>query len=120
MDNKTREENELIQIAMQIILSAGDARVLIKEALDKMKNYDFAEAKEKLDLAQEYIKKAHSFQTSIIQGEAQGKSYEYSLLFNHAQDTLMTIYSELNIAKQLLSIVDSLNDRLTKIEKHYK
>lgn len=113
-------ENELVQTAMQIILNAGDARVLVKEALDKMKANNFVEAKEKLDNAHNYIKKAHTFQTSIIQGEAQGKKYEYSLLFNHAQDTLMTIYSEFNIARQLLGIFDSINDRLTIIEQHYK
>jgi PTS system cellobiose-specific IIA component len=81
-----------------------------------MKTGNFVEAKEKLNNAQEYIKNAHSLQTGIIQGEARGEKYEYSLLFNHAQDTLMTIYSELNIAKQLLGIFDSINDRLTTIE----
>lgn len=120
MDNKEIEENELVQIAMHIILNAGDARVLVKDSLDKMRANSFAEAKEKLDRAQEYIKKAHVLQTNIIQGEAQGKKYEYSLLFNHSQDTLMTIYSEFNIAKQLLSVFESINDRLTAIEKHYK
>ena len=32
-------------------------------------------------------------------GENQGEKQEYTLLFAHAQDTLMTIYSEINIAK---------------------
>jgi len=120
MCNKIEEENELNRVAMQIILNAGDARVFVKESLDKMKSYDFVIAKEKLDIAQDYIKKAHAFQTGIIQGEAQGEKYNYSLLFNHAQDTLMTIYSELNIAKQLLGIFESLNDRLIKIENNMK
>lgn len=116
MNNKELEENKLVQIAMQIILNAGDARIFVKESLDNMKTGNFVEAKEKLNNAQEYIRNAHTLQTSIIQGEARGEKYDYSLLFNHAQDTLMTIYSELNIAKQLLGIFDSINDRLTKIE----
>ena len=40
-------------------------------------------------------------------GDARGEEREYSLLFAHAQDTLMTIYSEINIAKQLLKIFKS-------------
>lgn len=120
MCNKSIEENELVQVAMQIILSAGDARVLVKEALDNIKNCDFVIAKEKLDTAQKCMQKAHAFQTNIIQGEARGEEYEFSLLFHHAQDTLMTIYSELNIAKKLLELFDSLNDRLVKIENNMK
>ena len=42
---------------------------------------------------------------------------EYSLLFAHAQDTLMTIYSEINIAKQLLKIFKAYETRIAALEK---
>ena len=52
-----------------------------------------------------------------IQGETRGEESEYSLLFAHAQDTLMTIYSEINIAKQLLKIFKSYDARIAALEK---
>ena len=56
-------------------------------------------------------------QTDAIQGETRGEESEYSLLFAHAQDTLMTIYSEINIAKQLLKIFKSYEARIAALEE---
>ena len=56
-------------------------------------------------------------QTDAIQGETRGDEAEYSLLFAHAQDTLMTIYSEINIAKQLLKIFSAYEKRISALEK---
>ncbi len=44
------------------------------------------------------------------------KKTEYSLIFAHAQDTLMTIYSEINIAKQMIKIFESWEKRLKRLE----
>ena len=108
---------KVVQSAMAIILHAGDARVACKEALDAMALSDFAAAEEKLKEAQSKITEAHKVQTDAIQGETRGEESEYSLLFAHAQDTLMTIYSEINIAKQLFKIMKAFNDRLAALEK---
>ncbi|RKL62163.1 PTS lactose/cellobiose transporter subunit IIA [Thermoanaerobacteraceae bacterium SP2] len=110
-------DDKLINAAMSIIIHAGDARNYIKEALDFISFYDFKNAEEKLRQANEKISIAHKAQTDMIQGEAQGKGIGYSLLFTHAQDTLMTIKSELNISRQLLKIFKSLDERISKIEK---
>ncbi|OCN05492.1 PTS cellobiose transporter subunit IIA [Erysipelotrichaceae bacterium MTC7] len=108
------KENELVEVAMQIILHAGDARLKIEEALDEVKKFDFTKAKEILQDAEECIRQAHVAQTQIIQNETSGKTYEASLLFNHAQDTLMTIMSEEKIAKQMLEIAEVLYKELKK------
>lgn len=55
-------------------------------------------------------------QTDAIQNETRGEKSEYSLLFAHAQDTLMTIYSEINIAKQLIKIFEVYENRISKLE----
>ncbi|MEL7657189.1 MAG: PTS lactose/cellobiose transporter subunit IIA, partial [Bacillota bacterium] len=55
--------------------------------------------------------------TDMIQGEARGEGIGYSLLFTHAQDTLMTINSELQLAKQLYHVFESLEKRIAKLEK---
>jgi Phosphotransferase system cellobiose-specific component IIA len=107
----------VVNNAMQIILHAGDARVFCKQALDAIASNDFESANEKLKQAQSKITEAHKVQTDAIQEETRGVDSEYSLLFAHAQDTLMTIYSEINIAKQLLKIFKVYNDRLEKLEK---
>lgn len=110
--------DELIRQSMNIILHAGDARLQVKFALDAIAQYDFDKAKECMKKAHEEIRIAHQTQTDAIQGEAQGVKTEYSVLFTHAQDTLMTIYSEINIAKQMIAIFETYEKRLQALEKN--
>ena len=60
------------------------------KAIEKMAKNRFEEAKNLLKDAEEYILKAHVAQTQVIQSQAAGEDMEYSLLFIHAQDTIMT------------------------------
>lgn len=94
--------NPLVMTAMSIITLSGDARVCAKKALEAVQAQDFEEARKYLADAKEMITKAHREQTEIIQNEARGIKYEYSMLFNHAQDTLMTINSEIELTKTLV------------------
>lgn len=110
-------EEKTIQTAMAIILAAGDARALCKQALNAIALQDFGEAKQRMEEANKKITEAHRIQTDAIQGETRGETAEYSLLFAHAQDTLMTIYSELNIAKQMIKIFEVYENRLSILEK---
>lgn len=105
-----------VQSAMSIILHAGDARVACKESLDALAIADVELAKIKIKKAQKKITEAHKVQTDAIQVETRGEESEYSLLFAHAQDTLMTIYSEINIAKQLIKIFEAFDKRVSALE----
>lgn len=105
-----------VAAAMAIILAAGDARVKCKEALDAIAISDFETAKIRMKEAQTKITEAHKVQTDAIQGETRGEKSEYSLLFAHAQDTLMTIYSEINIAKQMIKIFAIYENRISALE----
>lgn len=109
-------DENMVQNAMQIILHAGNARLQCKKALECISNNDFENAKVLMKEAQNDITKAHQLQTDAIQDETRGEKKEYSLLFAHAQDTLMTIYSELNIAKQMIAIFESYEKRLQILE----
>lgn len=100
------EDNELVPVAMQIILHAGDARVLANEAIEHAKRAEFEEAKKRLAEAHEKIVKAHQSQTQVIQDETRGIEHEPSLLFTHAQDTMMTISSELRLTKVLVEMFE--------------
>lgn len=105
-DDNTTNEDELINAAMNIILHAGDARVLADKAFQYAKDKNFELARETLKKAEEELTKAHQSQTKIIQDEARGISHEPSLLFNHAQDHLMTIMVEIRLTKKMLSLME--------------
>ena len=106
-----QENNPLIQVSMNIILFAGDARNNVSLALDYAEKGDFINARKELADAQENITKAHQSQTEVIQNEMSGVDYELCLLFSHAQDTLMTINSEIQTANRLVNIYEMIMDR---------
>lgn len=115
LNNEQQNEKEkAAMIAMQIVIHAGDARNLIMKALDETAEFKFNSAKEKLDEAQIEIHEAHRYQTEIIQSEAAGNYFEYSILFTHAQDTLMTVCTELNMAKKLCMMFEKLDKRFAQ------
>lgn len=114
------DENELVPVAMQIILNAGDARLEAGKALDKVELGEFEAANEYILNAREYIRQAHSAQTDVIQNEAKGISYQPCLLFIHAQDTLMTIISEVSFAERLVHLFKVFDDKINAIKTEGK
>ncbi|MEG0470274.1 MAG: PTS lactose/cellobiose transporter subunit IIA [Longicatena sp.] len=107
---------ENAQIAMKIILHAGDARLKTTEALKALKEFNVEDAKKYLAEANEDIVAAHQVQTGILQAESNGDEIEYSTLFSHAQDTCMTVYSEINVTEQLIDICESIDKRFKALE----
>ncbi len=111
------EDEKSVSAAMGIILNAGDARLHISEAINAIAENQYGLANEKLKLAQKKMTEAHEIQTNMIQGEARGENIRYSMLFTHAQDTLMTINSELNLTKQLYKVFEAFEKRILRLEK---
>ncbi|WP_227995119.1 PTS lactose/cellobiose transporter subunit IIA [Oceanobacillus sp. CFH 90083] len=107
----------LQEISMKIILGAGDARAEIQAALKNIEMFEFEEAEAKLAQAKKHMSKAHSAQTETIQEEARSETIPYSTLFTHAQDHLMTVMSEWNIARNLLRISKTFDQRIKKLEE---
>lgn len=97
-------ENPLIPVSMEIIVSAGDARNYAFGAIDDAKAGNFEEAEKKLGQAEQAIVEAHRCQTDILQAEMNGESHDLCILFIHAQDTLMTIRTEVNMAKEFVAL----------------
>lgn len=108
---------ENAKAAMQIILHAGDARLKTTEALNALKTFDIEGARTLLAQANEDIIAAHQAQTNSLQAESNGEDIEYSILFTHAQDTCMTVYSEINIAQQLIELSEAIDQRFRNLEK---
>lgn len=98
-------------------MHAGDARLACKESLDCLMEGRLEEAKECMKKADAEIAQAHHVQTDCIQGAIAGEEFEYNVLFAHAQDTLMTIYSEIMVAKQMTKMYETLDAKLKALEQ---
>ena len=112
------DEEKIVSTSMEMIIQSGDARLNVIEALTAIAENDFECAEVKLKQAQGKISMAHAAHTDMIQGEARGEAIGYSLLFTHAQDTMMTINSELILAKQLYKMYQALDKRIANLEKN--
>lgn len=111
-------DDELTTTAMTIILHAGDARSAVRKVYEALTAGDRDAAEEALATARDEIRQAHQAQTDLIQAEAGGAQHTITLLFSHAQDTLMTINSEVVTAGNLLAVFEALDRRITALETH--
>ncbi len=108
--------SEIQASAMQIIIKAGDGRRDTYRAISALESGDLPEIAVQIESASESIKQAHIIHTRMIQAEAGGEELEYSMLFSHAQDTLMTAYSEFRLMKRLLPVLESFDTRISNLE----
>ena len=104
-------KKDINMIAMEVIMNAGDGRDKVDEALAAMAEGRLEQADALRREAAQLIAKAHNAQTEVVQSQVSGEDTEYSLLFVHAQDTVMTITTELRMAQKLLPIVKMLLDK---------
>lgn len=108
-----KDDDKVVQVAMQIVISAGDARNAAGKALDCVAKFDFAGAKGYMEEANNHISAAHNAQTEMIQSEIAGtETIQPSLLFNHAQDTLMTVMSEIHLAEKMIQVFESFYNKM--------
>lgn len=99
------DTKELQEVAMQVILFAGDARTLADQAFSAAQDGDFDSADAGIAAALDKINGAHNAHTDIIRREAEGHQFPYSILFSHAQDTMMTIDSEIRMTTKLIEMM---------------
>ena len=102
---KQTKEECVITAAMNIILHAGNARNILRDAgkcIAEGKNLDAIA--QQLEEARGSILLAHKAQTDILHEEAEGKHIEVTVLFSHAQGTLMTTQSELFFVETLYEL----------------
>lgn len=107
------DSNKIVEASFDIIFNAGEARTKCELALKALETFDFENAEENLKAAKKEIVKAHQKQTEIIQsyiGDMEGQPFY--MIFSHAQDTLMTINSEILIAQHLAKITKALFEKI--------
>lgn len=104
----------LAQVAMQVVIDAGDAKIAAEKALKKLHTFDFTGAEELMEQAAEQLQKAHAAQTEVIQSEAAGTRYENSFIFNHAQDTMMTAMTQCSLTREIIELYKILYGEIHK------
>jgi cellobiose PTS system EIIA component len=100
-------DTKIVETATKVIIHSGNARALANKALDivETSSIDDPQIEELLQKADAEIISAHKTQTEIIQREARGESVQFSMLMTHAQDSLMTAMTELNIIRRMLKLI---------------
>ncbi|WP_067840092.1 PTS lactose/cellobiose transporter subunit IIA [Amphibacillus sediminis] len=97
------------EVVMGIIIHGGNARSQAMRAMAAAKNAKFAEAAQLIEEANEELNKAHRIQTDLIQAESRGDKTELSLLMVHAQDHLMNAMTVRDLALEVISLNDKIN-----------
>ncbi|GIN62052.1 PTS cellobiose transporter subunit IIA [Robertmurraya siralis] len=97
-------DETLEMIAFQIISNVGSAKSIAMEALYAAKEGDFVLAEEKLVESKKYLVEGHKIHTSLIQREAAGNKVEFSMLFMHAEDQLMSTETISELVKEMIEM----------------
>ncbi len=100
---------ELQQAAFAIISIVGEAKVSYVKALSLAKSGSYEEAKEEIEKGNKTLAQAHHEHFGMIQREAEGHALEYSLLFTHAEDQLLTAEVFRDMAVEFLEVYKELN-----------
>lgn len=100
------EETQMV--AFTLIMHSGNARALIHEAMDAMREKDFATAEQKMAEADEELVHAHQSQTDLLQEFARGTEILIQIIMVHAQDHLMTTMTLKEVAEELSHVYKML------------
>ena len=95
---------ELQVAAFEIILNSGNARTMVHEAFDAMREGNYELAEQKLQESNDELLKAHQAQTNLLQEYAGGKEIKIEIIMVHAQDHLMTSILCRELATELVEI----------------
>lgn len=79
--------DELNQLSMQILMCSGNAKKIFSELMNDLNSGEQkTNIESKMLDAHQWLVKGHQYQNLVI---AEPDTVEYSVLFTHAQDTLM-------------------------------
>ncbi|MBQ6216940.1 MAG: PTS lactose/cellobiose transporter subunit IIA [Erysipelotrichaceae bacterium] len=111
-----KSEYDFPTISMNIIMPAGNARTAAINSMDALMAGDVEKCEEELKKAKQFVKEAHKAQTDVLQSLA-ARDYEGNkepvvlpMLFVHAQDTIMTIMSEVHLIEKMEEMYKKLTE----------
>lgn len=105
------ENNELNEIAMQIISNVGAARSCYIEAISLAKEDKYDEAYKLIEDGKELFNEGHKAHFSLIQKEANGESVLPNLLLMHAEDQLMSAEGFAILANEFIDVYQKMGKK---------
>ena len=101
--------NEMEQQIAGMISAAGDSKAKAFEALKKVKESKYDEARALLQEAREIDLEAHKIQTQLITAEMSGgeNKPEVGLLMVHAQDHYMTSQLARDLIEEMINVFEA-------------
>lgn len=101
--------NEMEQQIVGIISAAGESKAKAFEALRKVKESKYEEARALLNEAREIDLAAHKIQTQLITAEMSGgdSKPEIGLLMVHAQDHYMTSQLARDLIEEMIHVFEA-------------
>ena len=104
--------DDLQVVAFEIILHSGDARSIVHEGFQLMREGKYDEAEVKMEEANKKLLEAHKSQTSLLQSYASGEEVIMEVIMVHAQDHLMTTMTLREMAIEMLAMYKNFNNAL--------
>ena len=105
-------KDDLQVVAFEIILHSGDARSIVHEGFQLMREGKYDEAEIKMEEANKKLLEAHKSQTSLLQSYASGEEVIMEVIMVHAQDHLMTTMTLREMAIEMLAMYKNFNNAL--------
>jgi len=92
------------KISFEMISNAGQARNIIYDAFDLIRDREYQEAEDRIKQAEALILKAHEFHVNMVSEEAKGNKVPIDLLLVHAMNILLVAESERDMSKKIMEI----------------
>lgn len=97
------------EIALQLIMSAGDAKADSMSAIKAARAGDFEAAADLLQKAEGKMRDAHQLQINLIQQEAGGQPVEVNIILVHAQDHLTMAMTAQDMAEEMIQLYQMIH-----------
>ena len=104
MEKMNLEELTSEQINFQLILYSGNARSKVIQALREYRAGNIEQSESLIHQAEADLAVAHDIHFQLVQKEANGEKVEFSMLFMHSEDHLMSTITMKELTTELLEI----------------
>jgi PTS system cellobiose-specific IIA component len=95
---------ELNQISMKILMYSGKAKQILSQIISKLSTYDQDQIQAQFDAAHQLLIKGHTEQNKVMKYV---DKLQYSVLFTHAQDTLMNTETIFFLLEKIIPLINN-------------
>lgn len=102
--NSKMNLEELNQISMKILMYSGKAKQILSQIISKLSTYDQDQIQAQFDAAHQLLIKGHTEQNKVMKYV---DKLQYSVLFTHAQDTLMNTETIFFLLEKIIPLINN-------------